>query len=145
MTQDQAFKPELRTYLQAQDCGCSIKGAGTRPSPNRIHYCPLHAAAVVMFDALKDVRGEYPVGKLTHYTEAKVRSVAATVEDVTFRRYRVNSSELLSSRLFAATDTDQERTRWYTSTDDVPFSDRTLITYAELMGLPACCRTISRG
>jgi len=45
-------------------------------------------------------------------SEEKLRSVATTVKDVTFRRYRVDSMALVRSRLFAASDTDHARRRW---------------------------------
>ena len=73
-------------------------------------------------------------------TKAKVREVAASIEDVTFRRFRADSKDLLDSRLFAASDTDRDRTRWFASGDDVPFEERRLITYAELLGLPDLLR-----
>ena len=68
-------------------------------------------------------------------SEEKLRSVTATASDVRFRRYMVNSENLLESMLFVASDTDHDRTRWFTSTDDVPMTARRMITYRELLTL----------
>ena len=44
--------------------------------------------------------------------ESKVREITAALGDVEFRRFEADSRDLLCSRLFAASDTDQTRSRW---------------------------------
>ena len=69
-------------------------------------------------------------------SEEQIRHVAAMVHSVGFRRYVVDSSALLGSLLFSASDTDRGRTRWLAADDDVPLEDRHLIAFGELMELP---------
>jgi len=68
-------------------------------------------------------------------TEEQVRAVPAS-----FRRFVADSRALLDSRLYVASDTDPNRERWLTPNDDVPRSERRLITFAELMQAPRLLR-----
>ena len=97
---------------------------------NKLHV--ENAESITIDDFLEVCRQEINVP----LSEGKCRSVTAALGDVTFCRYRVSSKDLLNSSLFAASDTDQKRSRWYSSNEDVPMQDRKLITYAELMQLP---------
>lgn len=91
-----------------------------------------HPESITIEDFLEACRVEVQVP----LSEEMVRSVVATVEGVTFRRFRANSRALLNSNLFAASDTDRGRSRWLTAADDVGMDERGMITYAELMRQP---------
>jgi len=66
-------------------------------------------------------------------TEEQIRSIAGATYGIAFRQYTVPWEELFEQRLYTASDTDKNRTRWFTSKDKIPFEERRMLTFKELM------------
>lgn len=98
--------------------------------------CIEHSEQITIDDFISACRDEVQVP----LAEETIRAVAGSAALVTFRRFRAGSGALRESRLYAASDTDHSRTRWYTSDDSAPLETRRMITYCELMTLPALLR-----